>query len=49
MSQKHSSFSLLASLINQNKLIYLYENDILEKNEYTYFPHIINYKKIINL
>ena len=46
MSQKHTSFSLFASLINKSILIYLYENDILHNNKYYLFENIIYYKKL---
>jgi len=47
MSQKHSSFSLFSSLINQSNLIYLYNNDILHYNKYYIFKNIIYYKDFI--
>jgi len=47
MSQKHSSFSLFSSLINQSNLIYLYNNDILQYNKYYIFKNIIYYKDFI--
>jgi hypothetical protein len=39
LSQKHSSFSLFASLINKSKLIFFY-NDIIQSNKYTKFENI---------
>jgi hypothetical protein len=47
MSQKHSSFSLFSSLINQTNLIYLYNNDILHNNKYYMFNNIIYYNNLI--
>lgn len=41
LSQRHSSFSLFASMINQSKLIYLYNNDIIVNAEYTKFKNIL--------
>jgi hypothetical protein len=42
LSQRHSSFSLFASMIKQANLIYLYNSDVIENNSYTLFPHIIH-------
>lgn len=39
LSQKHSSFSLFASLINKSILIFFY-NDIIQSSKYTYFENI---------
>lgn len=47
MSQKHSSFSLFSSLINNSKLIYLYNNDILHNNKYYIFNNIVYYQDSI--
>jgi hypothetical protein len=47
MSQKHSSFSLFSSLINESNLIYLYNNDILHNNKYYIFKNIVYYKDFI--
>ena len=47
MSQKHSSFSLFSSLINQTNLIYLYKNDILHNNQYYIFNNIVYYQDSI--
>jgi hypothetical protein len=47
MSQKHSSFSLFSSLINESNLIYLYNNDILYNNKYYIFKNIVYYKDFI--
>ena len=46
LSQRHSSFSLFASMIKQAKLVYLYEADTIENMYYTFFPHIIHYSKL---
>jgi hypothetical protein len=46
LSQRHSSFSLLASMINKAKLIYLYNDDIIEHTDYKSLPNIIYYKNI---
>lgn len=46
LSQRHSSFSLFASMIKQTPLIYLYHGDILESASYTNFPHIIHYEQL---
>ena len=50
LSQKHSSFSLFASLINKSILIYFYNNDIIQSNKYKYFKNIQLYNEdyIIN-
>jgi hypothetical protein len=47
MSQKHSSFSLFSSLINQSNLIYLYNDSILHNVKYYIFNNIIYYKDYI--
>lgn len=46
LSQRHSSFSLFCSLINNAKLIYFYEDSILHNNLYYNFNNIIKYEKI---
>jgi hypothetical protein len=46
LSQRHSSFSLFASMIKQTPLIYLYHGDILETASYTNFPHIVYYEEL---
>ena len=46
LSQRHSSFSLFASMIKQAKLVYLYESDTIENMYYTFFPHILHYTKL---
>jgi len=46
LSQRHSSFSLFCSLINNAKLIYFYEDSILHNNFYYHFNNIIKYEKI---
>ena len=48
MSQKHSSFSLFASLINNTKLICLYNDSIIHDNKYDKYYNIIYYKDFIN-
>lgn len=48
MSQKHTSFSLFASLINQTNLICLYKNCIIHDNKYDKYYNIIYYKDYIN-
>ena len=40
LSQRHSNFSLLGSLINKNKLIYLYDDDMIH-NLYKGLDHLI--------
>lgn len=44
LSQRHSSFSLFASMLRQVPLIYLYHGDIIETASYTQFPHVIYYQ-----
>ena len=46
LSQRHSSFSLLASMINKAKLIYLFNDDIIEHTNYKSLPNIIYYKNL---
>jgi len=46
LSQRHSSFSLLASMINKAKLIYLFNDDIIEYTNYKSLPNIIYYKNL---
>ena len=46
LSQRHSSFSLLASMINKAKLIYLFNDDIIERTNYKSLPNIIYYKNL---
>ena len=43
LSQKHSSFSLFASLINKATLIFLYNDSIINNANYTYFANILYY------
>jgi len=46
LSQKHSSFSLFASLINKSTLIYIYD-DIITNTEYNVLPHIFKYNNLV--
>jgi len=46
LSQRHSSFSLLASMINKAKLIYLFNDDIIEHKDYKSLPNVIYYKNL---
>ena len=46
LSQKHSSFSLFSSMINNVKLIYFYEDSIIHNN-YTNFDNICLKNKLI--
>lgn len=46
LSQKHSSFSLFASLINKSTLIYIYD-DIITNTEYNVLTHIFKYNNLI--
>ncbi len=46
LSQRHSSFSLFASMINKAKLIYLFNDDIIEHTNYKSLPNIIYYKNL---
>lgn len=46
LSQKHSSFSLFASLINKSILIYIYD-DIISHTAYNILPHIFKYSNLL--
>lgn len=48
MSQKHSSFSIFASLIGNKKLIYLYDNCYLINIGFDKNPNFIYYKNLID-
>ena len=40
LSQKHSSFSLFSSMINQSQFIYFYKDSIIHNNKYSNLNHI---------
>lgn len=42
LSQRHSSFSLFSSMINQSQFIFFYEDSIVNNNRYTNLNHICN-------
>jgi|SaaInlStandDraft_7_1057024.scaffolds.fasta_scaffold01072_11 hypothetical protein len=42
LSQRHSSFSLFSSMINQTQFIFFYEDSIVNNNKYTNLNHICN-------
>lgn len=46
LSQRHSSFSLFCSMINQSTLIYLYDDDMIKNNNYEIMGNIIYYKNL---
>lgn len=48
LSQKHSNFSLLASLLNKSKLVYFFEHCNITVNNFNLLDNIIYYKNIDN-
>jgi len=46
LSQKHSNFSILASLIKGNKLIYFYKESLIEECNFNMIDNIIYYKNL---
>jgi len=49
LSQKHSNFSMFSSLLNRNKLIYLYRDSAIDINKFNLLDNIIYYKDIKQL
>ena len=47
LSQRHSSFSLFASMMTGTNLIYLYNDSIICKNGYNTFDNMIFYEEIM--
>jgi hypothetical protein len=46
LSQRHSNFSLLASLMNRSKLIYFYEECLINEFNFNLLDNIIYYKNL---
>lgn len=40
LSQRHSSFSLFSSMINQSQFVYFYRDSLVNNNKYSNFNHI---------
>ena len=47
LSQKHSSYSLFSSMINQSIFIYFYNDSIIHNNRYNYFNNICSIENLI--
>ena len=48
MSQYHTNFSVFAAMINRNKVIYFYENAMIEHAQYILLDNFIYYKNFID-
>jgi hypothetical protein len=46
LSQIHSNFSVFASYINKSKLVYLYDNSMIETQQFNRSDNFINYKNL---